>query len=318
MIKFFVSIRITFLLILLSVFLFVACNKTSPSGINAQTATLGSLLSTGTNTTIFNSAVIKAGLDSVFSSPAIFTLMVPNDAACVASGYSQTVINAFTPDQARAWVLYQTYAGTALPFESFIGKTEEKLIMANGDSTFVSGDSNRTYVNGYQFLNSEAAASNGIMLALQNVLLPPTQSLSQMVSSDTSLTFFNQAIQLSTPFPDTLSVLLSTGGPYTLIAPDNDAFRNVGYNTPADLNSVSPDSLRSWVLLSMIPQRLFGYDVGDSSMIQTASDSTLIFYITGIQTTVQVLGSDTTSNVLSVSPMARNGVIFKIDGLLER
>jgi uncharacterized surface protein with fasciclin (FAS1) repeats len=155
------------------------------------------------------------------------------------------------------------------------------------------------------------------MLSLQNVLLPPTQNLSQVVNSDTSLTFFNQAIQLSTPFPDTLSVLLTSGGPFTVIAPNNDAFRHVGYNTPSDLNTVSPDSLRSLVLLSLIPQRLFGYDVDDSSKFQTLADSTLIFYITGIQTTVQVVGSDTTANVLSVSPMARNGVLFKIDGLLE-
>jgi uncharacterized surface protein with fasciclin (FAS1) repeats len=312
-----VRIRLRCLLVLLNILLLVSCNKTSAPVINAQTSTLGSLLSTGANTTIFNSAVVKAGLDSIFSGPSIFTLMVPNDANCIASGYSQAVINTFTPDQARNWVLYQTYAGTALPFESFIGKTEVKLIMANGDSTFVSGDSNRTYVNGFQFLNTEATATNGVMLALPNVLLPPTQNLSQMISSDSTLSFFNQAIQLATPVPDTLSVLLSSGGTYTLIAPDNDAFRNVGYNTPADLNSVSPDSLRSLVLLSMIPQRLFGYDVGDSSMIQTVADSTLIFYITGIQTTVQVVGSDTTSNVISVSPMARNGVIFKIDGLLE-
>ncbi|HSZ32266.1 MAG TPA: fasciclin domain-containing protein [Puia sp.] len=318
MIKPFVKTILKYLLVCLSLLLVISCNKTSAPVINAQTSTLGSLLATGANTTIFNSAVVKAGLDSVFSSPAIFTLMVPNDMTCIQSGFSQTVINGFTSDEARNWVLYQTYAGTALNFESFIGKTEVKLIMANGDSTFVSGDSNRTYVNGYQFLNSEATCTNGVMLSLQNVLLPPTQNLSQMVNSDTSLTFFNQAIQLSTPFPDTLSVLLTSGGPFTVIAPNNDAFRNVGYNTPSDLNAVSPDSLRTLVLLSLIPQRLFGYDVGDSSVFQTLADSTLIFYITGIQTTVQVVGSDTTANVLSVSPMARNGVLFKIDGLLER
>ncbi len=317
MIKPFVKTRLKCLLVCMSLLLVTSCNKTSSPVINAQTATLGSLLATGANTTIFNSAVVKAGLDSVFRSPSIFTLMVPNDMTCIQSGFSQSVINGFTADEARNWVLYQTYAGTALNFESFIGKTEVKLIMANGDSTFVSGDSNRTYVNGYQFLNSEATATNGVMLSLQNVLLPPTQNLSQMVNSDTSLTFFNQAIQLSTPFPDTLSVLLTSGGPFTVIAPNNDAFRNVGYNTPSDLNAVSPDSLRSLVLLSLIPQRLFGYDVDDSSMFQTLADSTLIFYITGIQTTVQVVGSDTTANVLTVSPMARNGVLFKIDGLLE-
>ena len=177
------------------------------------------------------------------------------------------MIDGFTDDQARQWVLYQTYAGTALTFESFIGKTEEKLIMANGDSVFVSGDSNRTYVNGYQFLNSEAAGNNGTMLALQNVLFPPTKNLAQMISTDTSLTFLNQAISLATPVPDTLSKTLSSGGPFTFLAPVNDAFRILGYNSPADISLISPDSLRSMVLSSLIPQSLFSYDVADSRQL---------------------------------------------------
>jgi uncharacterized surface protein with fasciclin (FAS1) repeats len=317
MIKFFERTILNISLVLLGMLSLLSCNKTSPTSINSQTSTLANILATGTNTTIFNSAVIKAGLDTVFNSPSIFTLMVPNDTYCTQSGYSQTVINGFTMDQAKNWVLYQTYAGTALNFASFIGKTELKLIMANGDSVFVSGDSNRTFVNGYKFLNSEATASNGMMLALQNVLIPPQQNLAQIVSSDTSLSFFNQAIQLATAVPDTLSVLLSTGGPFSLYAANNDAFRNLGYNTPSDLNLVSPDTLRAIVLSGMIPQRLFNYDIPDSSTFMALSDSTLIFYNTGFQITVQVVGSDTTSNVISVNQMAINGVLFKIDGLLE-
>jgi uncharacterized surface protein with fasciclin (FAS1) repeats len=317
MIKFFERTVLYVSLASLSILSIWSCNKTSSPSINSQTSTLENILATGTYTTIFNSAVIKAGLDTIFNSPSIFTLMVPNDTYCTQSGYSQTVINGFTSDQAKNWVLYQTYAGTALNFSSFIGKTELKLIMANGDSVFVSGDSNRTFVNGYMFLNSEATASNGMMLALQNVLVPPQQNLVQMVSSDTSLSFFNQAIQLATSVPDTLSVLLSTGGPFTLYAADNDAFRNLGYNTPSDLNLVSPDSLRAIVLSGLIPQRLFSYDIPDSSTFSAVSDSTLIFYTTGFQTSVQVVGSDTTSNVISINQMAINGVLFKIDGLLE-
>ncbi|HEX3766871.1 MAG TPA: fasciclin domain-containing protein, partial [Puia sp.] len=253
-----------FLSILLVGFLFsIACNKQDTSNINPQTSSLGYILANGTNTTIFYSAVVKGGLDSLFYGPSIFTLMVPTDQACNVSGFSQSVINGFSYDQARQWVLYQTYAGTALAFESFIGKTEEKLIMANGDSIFVSGDSNRTYVNGFQFLNSEAAGTNGTMLAMQNVLVPPTQNLDQMLNTDTSLTFFNQAVSLATPVPDTLSKTLATGGPFTLLAPNNDAFRLLGYNSPADISSISPDSLRTLVLTSLIPQRLFSYDVVD-------------------------------------------------------
>jgi uncharacterized surface protein with fasciclin (FAS1) repeats len=294
----------------------VSCNKSSSPGIDSQTSTLAYVLANGTNTTIFNSAVVKAGLDTVFSSPSIFTLFVPNDQTCNQYGYTQTLINGFTREQARQWVLYQTYAGTALPFESFNGKTEQKLVMANGDSVFVSGDSNRTYVNGYQFLNSELTASNGVMLALQNVLSPPQNNLNQLVNNDTSLSFLNEAILLATPIPDSLGTLLSTGGPFLLLAANNDAFRKLGYNSPSDLDTLNPDSLRSMVLLSMIPQRLFSYDISDSSEYTSAGDSTLLFLISGTQAKVQVLGSLNSSNAVSINTMAINGVLFKIDEVL--
>jgi uncharacterized surface protein with fasciclin (FAS1) repeats len=316
MIKLFKNTRLYFSLIVVSTLFSYACNKQDTNNINPQTSSLGYILANGTNTTIFNSAVVKAGLDSLFSGPSIFTLLVPNDQACNESGFTQSVINGFSSDQARQWVLYQTYAGTALTFESFIGKTEEKLIMADGDSVFVTGDSNRTYINGFQFLNSEAAGNNGTMLALQNVLVPPTMNLAQILNTDTSLTFFNQAVSLATPVPDTLSKTLATGGPFTLLAPDNDAFRILGYNSPSDISSISPDSLRTLVLTSLIPQRLFSYDVVDSTTVLTVNDSTLILNITGLETSVKVVGSPYSSNFVSYNTMAINGVLFKTDSLL--
>ena len=316
MIKLRTNTRLYFSLFVLAVMFSCACNKQETNNINPQTSSLGYILANGSNTTIFNSAIVKAGLDSVFSGPSIFTLLVPNDQACNVSGFTQSVIDGFSTDQARQWVLYQTYAGTALTFESFIGKTEEKLIMANGDSVFVSGDSNRTYVNGTQFLNSEAAGNNGTMLALQNVLVPPTMNLAQMLNTDTSLTFFNQAVTLATPVPDTLSKTLATGGPFTLLAPNNDAFRILGYNSPTNISSISPDSLRTLVLTSLIPQRLFSYDVVDSTTVLTVNDSTLLLTITGLRTTVKVVGSPYSSNFVSYNTMAINGVLFKTDSLL--
>jgi uncharacterized surface protein with fasciclin (FAS1) repeats len=299
---------------LLSVY---SCNKNNSNATNALTSSLTYVLANSSNTTIFYSAVVKAGLDSVFNGPSIFTLFVPNDQACIQSGFSLAVINGFTSDQAKQWVLYQTYAGTALTDESFIGKTDVKLVMADGDSIFVSGDSNRTFANGNQMLNSELTVSNGELLALQYVLVSPQQNLAQLVSSDTSLSFLNTAITLATSTPDSLSTLLSTGGPFTFLAPDNDAFRKLGYNSPADLTQANPDSLRMMISLSLIPQRLFSYDIVDSATFKTVNDSTLLFTITGISAQVQIQGSPFSSNVIYINSMARNGVLFKIDEVLD-
>jgi uncharacterized surface protein with fasciclin (FAS1) repeats len=307
--------RFAYILAMLSISAW-ACNKQSVPDINAETSSLSYVLANGTNTTIFNSAVVKAGLDSVFNGPGIFTLFVPNDQACTQSGFPRSVIDGYTRDQARQWVLYQTYAGTALTLESFIGKTNESLLMADGDSVFITGDSNRTYANGNEMLNSEVKAVNGMMLALQYVLVAPTQNLAQMISADTSLSFLNEAILLSSPIPDSISTMLSSGGPFTLFAPVNNAFRNLGFNTPSDLNMVNPDTLRNMILTSMIPQRIFSYNIADSATYTTVNDSTLLFINSGIQESVQILGSPNSSNAVSINAMAFNGVLFKIDAVL--
>jgi uncharacterized surface protein with fasciclin (FAS1) repeats len=213
-------------------------------------------------------------------------------------------------------VLYQTYAGTALTLESFIGKTNESLVMADGDSIFISGDSNRTFANGNQMLNSEVKATNGTMFALQHVLNPPNQNLAQIINSDTSLTFLNQAILLSNPIPDSLSVVLSSGGPFSFFAPVNDAFRSLGFTNPSDLTTINPDTLRNMILTSMIAQRLFSYNLADSAIYTSLSDSTLLFINSGLQQSVQILGSPFSSNAITVNTMATNGVLFKIDAIL--
>jgi transforming growth factor-beta-induced protein len=293
-----------------------SCNKQSVPVINAETSSLTYVLANGTNTTIFYSAVVKAGLDSLFASPAVFTLFVPNDQACTQSGFPQSVINGFSSAQARQWVLYQTYAGTALTLESLIGKTNQPLLMADGDSIFVTGDSNRTYANGNQMLNAEVKATNGIMLALQYVLVAPAQNLYQMIGSDSSLSFLNEAILFSSPIPDSLSSLLSTGGPYTFFAPVNSAFRNLGFNAPTDMDTVNPVTLRNMIETSMIPQRIFSYNIVDSATYMAVSDSILLFVNSGIQETVQVQNNPNTANATSINSMAFNGVLFKIDAVL--
>jgi hypothetical protein len=153
-------------------------------------------------------------------------------------------------------VLYQTYAGTALTLESFIGKTNESLVMADGDSIFITGDSNRTYANGNLMLNSEVKATNGTMLALQYVLYPPSQNLEQIISTDTSLSFLNVSIFFSSTVPDSLSVTSATGGPSRFLLRLMMHQESRLYYTLRFVSGKS-DTLRNMVLTSMIAQRLF-------------------------------------------------------------
>jgi len=66
----------------------------------------------------------------------------------------------------------------------------------------------------------------------------------------------------------------------------------------------------------MIPQRIFSYNIADSATYTTVNDSTLLFINSGIQESVQILGSPVSSNAVSINAMAFNGVLFKIDAIL--
>ncbi|HVY75510.1 MAG TPA: fasciclin domain-containing protein [Puia sp.] len=292
------------------------CSKKNISSIDYKTATISYVLSTGANTTYFENAVHIAGLDSVFNGAGPFTVFVPNDQAFEASGISMTDLNAYSMDQARQLVLYHTVAGLALNSSEFIGKNESKLVTANGDSIFITADSNRMFVNGMLVTASDVAAANGVMNAMPGVLQAPVSNLLETIQADTSFSFLCNAISLASANPDSVSHLFSWDGPFTFLAPDNDAFRSLGYNMPQDLDTLNPDSLRLMILSQVIPQRLFSCDIPDSSSFQTVSDSTLNFTSTGISLQAQLAGHSPVANLVSDARMATNGVLFKVDEIL--
>lgn len=293
-----------------------SCNKKNPAGIDYKTSTISYFLANAANTSYFETAIRQANLDTVFNGTGPFTVFVPPDDAFNVSGIPLSSIIAYSAEEARNLVLYHTVAGAALGSPDFIGAKEMKVIMANGDSVFITGDSNRIFVNGIQVGSSDVQAANGIMHSLQKVLIAPSKNLLEMINADSSLSFLSNALLRAEASPDSITTNLASGGPYTFFAPDNDAFRYLGYNSPQDLDTANTDSLRLLILSQLVPQRLFSYDIPDSSTLQTVNDSTLLFNLTGITPQVQIKGHAGFANVVSLNQMAINGILFKTDKVL--
>lgn len=295
-----------------------SCTKNTPKSIDFKTSTISYVLAHGSNTTLFESIIKQANLDTIFNGSGPFTVFVPTNDALNQAGINQAVINSYSVADAKNLVLYHTIAGISMTASYFTGTKELKEVMANGDSVFISGDSSRIFVNAVPVIAVDLVAANGVLHAIQGVLTAPTKNLKELIYADTSLTFLSNALQLATPVPDSLTKDLASGGPYTFFAPNNDAFRKLGYNSPQDLSSMNTDSLRLLILSHLIPQRLFTYDIPDSSTFQTVNDSTLYFNLSGIAAQVQIKGHDTFAKVVGVNGMARNGVLFKVDGVLNK
>jgi len=292
------------------------CNPTNiSSGITPGSSTITSVLENATNTTVFVSLMKRTGLDSVFNSPGPFTVFVPVDNAFTGSGITDSILNSYSDSAVRQILLYHTIAAGLLS-SRFPPGPNGKLVTANGDSVFVTVNSTGVFVNGIPVAAADIIASNGAIDAMPQVLIPATGSILQTIQADTSFSFLVAAITRASQGSLLIDSMLSTGGPYTLLAPGNNAFRNAGYATTDSINNANPDSIANIVLYHIIPNRMFTSDINGSTTVPTLNDSTVLFTVTS--TTPQVLGKQNTypANTIAVNIMAHNGVVFVIDQLL--
>jgi uncharacterized surface protein with fasciclin (FAS1) repeats len=293
-----------------------ACNKPNmPSGITPGGSTITNILENSTNATIFLSLMKRTGLDSILNMPGPFTVFVPVDNAFAASGITDSILNSYSDSAIKQLLLYHTIAAGYLS-SNFPSGPNAKLVTANGDSVFVTANSTGVFVNGVTVAASDIIASNGAIDAMSQVLIPSKGSILQTIQADTSFSFLVAAIERASQGSFRIDSMLSSGGPYTLLAPVNNAFRNAGFATTDSINNAIPDTIANIVLYHIIPNRMFTSDINGSTTVTTSNDSTVLFTITS--TTPQVLGKQNTypANTTAVNVMAYNGVIFVIDQVL--
>ena len=189
--------------------------------------------------------------------------------------------------------------------------------MGNGDSVFVTNDVTGFFVNGVPVRQSDFLASNGMIQGLAAAcLLPPRGSIYETILLDTSFTLLSAAITRASQGTYNVQAMLSSNGPYTLLAPVDSAFVNAGYSSVAIINGTSPDALANILMYHMIVGRNFTSDILPNKLFATANTGNYVTFQSGA-TSLQVKGnSNSVANVLNANIMAQNGVGFVIDHLL--
>jgi len=76
------------------------------------------------------------------------------------------------------------------------------------------------------------------------------------LANNYSLSLFHAALKQAN-----LLDLLKQEGPYTLFAPDNNAFNALGIVRASDFSSMNQDSLRAMLLYHILPRRLYNRDI---------------------------------------------------------
>jgi len=292
-----------------------SCHKSTPSSPSSGPNTITTVLQTANDATLFAASMAKCGLDTTFNGTGPFTVFVPTDNAFLTSGVSGTTLNNLSVDSLRKFLLYHTIAAN-LPSASLPAGPNAKLITASGDSVFVTTTASGVFVNGVPTLATDIMASNGVINAMSAPLFPPVGNIMQTIQIDTSFSYLVAAIVRASQGTHDLNTMLTSGGPYTLFAPVNYAFRSAGFATTDDIINASPDSIANIVMYNMLDGRTFTSDVTIGQTKTTLNDSTILFTASGSTKQVTGKGNDIPASVLATNVMARNGVIHVIDKVL--
>lgn len=237
---------------------------TPPADVEEQA--LVSIVDTAIAAGSFNTLVAAlqaTGLDSTLANTDdTFTVFAPTDDAFAKLG--EDTINALLadPQTLSNILLYHVLGGQAVDSTTAISLSGSSVSTANGDTVAISLDGDRLLINQSEVIIADVNASNGIIHAIDTVLIPPagmsTDTPPETVAESGTLLDVAKAAGNFTTLVAALEAtgldgaIGHSGDLYTVFAPTDAAFAQLGQDTINALLA-DPATLRNILLYHVIP-----------------------------------------------------------------
>ncbi|MDQ3233935.1 MAG: fasciclin domain-containing protein, partial [Pseudobdellovibrionaceae bacterium] len=247
-------------------------------------------------------ALEKADLVSVLEKGE-YTVFAPTNEAF--AKIPAEALNALLNDKAALTrvLLYHVVPGTLKADKVLASKD---LLTANEFGLKVAANKDGAFINSSRIINTDIVANNGVIHAIDTVLLPPAtdKSLVDIVVEDARFSTLKTAV-VTAGLVDTLKK-----GPYTIFAPTNEAFAELGQAT---LTAVLADKakLTSILLYHVVPGAVPAEDVLASASLTTASANLLL--ASELKSGEAYINN---AKILQTDIQAKNGVIHVINKVL--
>jgi uncharacterized surface protein with fasciclin (FAS1) repeats len=290
------------ILTVLSLLFLVACEDADPAAggdtTNQRDFTIADYVIAGNNSQLgaFNTlydALEKAELLDALASGS-FTLLAPTDAAFAAAG-----INVATTSAADLAVILNYH----LVPSALATLPEGRTTTVNGKTIFVKG----TSLNGAATATKNITVQNGVVYALDMVLIPYAGDLAAVMAADDNLSLALSAFTKA-------GISLTGATARTIFVPNNDAMEAEGFDA-AGILATDAAELEFYLSYHVIEADLFG------SSFTTTKYATLAGALVDVPALVITAGSPVEANgveVLSGDRAASNGVIHVMDEVLAR
>lgn len=328
-------------------------NKPGPSG----TVTLNELINADTTFSFLKKAIAKAGLGATLGNKDLrLTLFAPDNNAFrrsfIAMGYppSDAVIDALPAATITSILNYHLVTGylpaenipTTFPnlqYPTFLNPAPELSPLLRL-TIFPSRNPNGAFVNNIPITAINTQASNGVLHRVAALVVPPSKSLYEIVTADTTLSFLvaamNRADSGRTSIADgsLIEAAKSIGANLTVFAPTNDAFRQflkaMGLpQSPAVFAALPVTTVRGIIAYHVLGVRAFSVNMPTApTFIKTLLNGGIPAH-PGVNVVVQFTGLVVTSfkvtgvgnggaaaTVVAQDINATNGVLHKINRVL--
>ncbi len=282
--------------------------------------TITDIVVSGASFTTLESAVLKANLQGTLSGAGPYTVFAPDDAAFASSGVTTAVFNSLTASQVQSILLYHTI-GAEIKAADVPAGPNAKVITAGGDSVFVTKNANGVFINGIKVTAADVAADNGVIHAIEKVLMPPVGNIVETAVAS-GLDSLVKAVTRATTAPGGDPTLASTIGSakLTVFAPTNAAFTQLlGALSLSKIDDIPVATLLAVLRYHVVGGRAFSSDLANGSLPMLGGGNTTINLTAGAGGAPTITGSNNggnKSNITAANIICRNGVVHLIDRVL--
>jgi uncharacterized surface protein with fasciclin (FAS1) repeats len=297
--------RLVFLIVLLAVA--GSCRKTAAPVFNPITP-LQSLINTDTSFSLYHRLLLIANESGLLADNPV-TLLVPSNAAFRAAGYSESSIDSLPPSAADRVVSYHFINQIALPDSNGYVPYPTHL----GFSIYGEKDTGaQVWFNGAPMSEDTIMAGKALVYRLNSILLTPSDSLSHTFAQDSTLSFTAELFRRTGL--DTALV----PGLFTVLAPNNTAWRNAGVDSIGAIDSADLNTMLSLAKFHVLPGQFFSNQLAGVNNVITLQGGSLAVSVQGGVLQFKGNGNAVPANVLTANqPAANTYVIHKIDQVLS-
>ena len=249
------------------------------------------------------SALIRTGLIKTVATEEL-TVFAPTDAAFAKLGINPW--NVWKVPNLKEILLYHVVGGKVFSTDLSNGFVPT----VNGAAVEINLDGG-VFVNDAQVIKADIRTKNGVIHAINNVLLPPTENIVEIAAGNENFSILVEAVSRVN-----LVGALSGDDQLTVFAPTNDAFvALLGELGATSLDDIDDETLTAVLLYHVVPGRVYSSDLAQDLEVGTLNGGT---FTVDLGNLALIDANERSAGLVAdlLNLQATNGVIHVIDRVI--